>query len=80
LTLTGQQGSSKSTLARIVRLLTDPNSSPIRSVQKDERDLIISAFNSWLLMYDNLSSVPPWLSDALCRRGRGLQSLRRRPP
>jgi putative DNA primase/helicase len=71
LTFTGQQGASKSTLARICRLLTDPNASPIRSVPKDERDLIVSAFNSWLLVYDNLSSVPIWLSDALCRLSTG---------
>jgi hypothetical protein len=71
LTFTGQQGASKSTLARICRLLTDPNASPIRSVPKDERDLIVSAFNSWLLVYDNLSSVPAWLSDALCRLSTG---------
>jgi putative DNA primase/helicase len=71
LTLTGQQGASKSTLARVCRLLTDPNASPIRSVPKDERDLIVSAFNSWLLVYDNLSSVPAWLSDAFCRLSTG---------
>jgi len=66
--LIGQQGSSKSTLARIARLLIDANASPIRAVPKDERDLIVIAFNSWLLVYDNLSTVPAWLSDGLCRR------------
>jgi putative DNA primase/helicase len=71
LILTGQQGAAKSTLARIARLLIDPNASPIRSVPKDERDLIVSAFNSWLLVYDNLSAVPAWLSDALCRLSTG---------
>ena len=71
LILIGQQGASKSTLARIARRLTDPNASPIRSVPKDERDLIVSAFNSWLLVYDNLSSLPAWLSDALCRLSTG---------
>ncbi len=71
LTITGQQGASKSTLARVCRLLTDPNASPIRSVPKDDRDLIVSAFNSWTLMFDNLSSVPAWLSDAFCRLSTG---------
>jgi putative DNA primase/helicase len=71
LTLTGQQGSSKSSLARICRRLTDPNASPIRSVPKDERDLIVSAFNAWLMVFDNLSSVPVWLSDALARLSTG---------
>jgi putative DNA primase/helicase len=69
--LIGQQGASKSTLARIYRCLVDPNASPIRSVPKDERDLIVSAYNSWLLVYDNLSTLPAWLSDALCRLSTG---------
>ena len=71
LVITGQQGSSKSTLARIIRLLIDPNASPIRSVPKDERDLILSAFKSWTMIFDILSNMPSWLSDALCRLSTG---------
>ena len=71
LALVGQQGSAKSTLARVCRLLIDPNASPIRSVPKDERDLLVSAFNGWTLLYDNLSRVEPWLSDAFCRLSTG---------
>jgi putative DNA primase/helicase len=71
LILVGQQGSAKSTLARICRLLIDPNVSPIRSVPKDERDLLVSAFNTWTLLYDNLSRVENWLSDAFCRLSTG---------
>jgi putative DNA primase/helicase len=71
LAIAGQQGTSKSTLARICRLLIDPNASPIRSAPKDERDLIVSAFNAWFLVYDNLSSMPVWLSDAFCRLSTG---------
>jgi putative DNA primase/helicase len=67
----GQQGAAKSTLSRICRLLIDPNLSSIRSAPKDERDLIVSAFNSWFLAFDNLSGVPAWLSDALCRLSTG---------
>ena len=32
---------------------------------------MITANNSWCLAYDNLSHVPPWLSDALCRLSTG---------
>ena len=38
---------------------------------RDERDLAVSAFNAWLMVYDNLSQVPGWLSDALCRLATG---------
>jgi putative DNA primase/helicase len=71
LSVTGQAGSSKSTLAKIVVLLVDPKTPPSSGAPRDERDLFVSASNSWLLSYTNLSSVPQWLSDALCRLADG---------
>ena len=35
------------------------------------RDLMIAAKNNWSLAFDNLSYLPPWLSDALCRLATG---------
>jgi hypothetical protein len=69
--LSGQQGSAKSTTARVLRRLIDPNTAPIRCEPKDARDLMIAANASWGIVYDNLSSVPVWLSDALCRLATG---------
>jgi hypothetical protein len=71
LALSGEQGSAKSTLARLLRRLTDPHASPLRSEPKEARDLMVSAVNGWVVAYDNLSSLPPWLSDALCRLSTG---------
>jgi hypothetical protein len=71
LVLIGQAGSSKSTLAKIAVLLVDPKTPPSSGSPRDERDLFVSASNSWLLSYTNLSSVPQWLSDALCRLADG---------
>src|SRR5262249_19645584 len=42
-----------------------------RCLPRDEGDLIIAASNSWLVALDNLSDLPPWLSDALCRLATG---------
>jgi putative DNA primase/helicase len=67
----GEQGSGKSVVSRMLRLLIDPAAAPIRAVPKDDRDLVVSASNSWLLVFDNLSAVPGWLSDALCRLATG---------
>jgi putative DNA primase/helicase len=61
----GEQGSGKSTVAQILRTLVDPSLAQIRLPPKDERDLFISAANGWVLAYDNLSVISPWLSDAL---------------
>jgi hypothetical protein len=71
LAIYGEQGSAKSTATRIVRELVDPNKAPLRSEPRDARDLIIAASNSWIVALENLSSIAPWLSDALCRLATG---------
>src|SRR5262245_45369615 len=71
LKLLGEQGSAKTTTARVLRALLDPNAAPVRAEPKDARDLMIAANNGWLLCLDNVSFVQPWLSDALCRVSTG---------
>ena len=71
LTVTGQAGSSKSTLAKTAVLLVDPKTPPSTGAPRDERDLFVSASNSWLLSFTNLSNLPQWFSDALCRLADG---------
>ncbi|MGI8552810.1 MAG: hypothetical protein ACR2PL_18785, partial [Dehalococcoidia bacterium] len=69
--LTGEQGSAKTTTGRVLRALVDPATAPLRSLPKEERDLAISAANNWIVTIDNVSSLPAWLSDALCRLATG---------
>jgi len=71
LSLQGAQGSSKSTISRIIKLLIDPASAPLRITPDSKRDLMISAENGWVLVFDNLSIIPGWFSDALCRLSTG---------
>ncbi len=71
LTLHGEQGSAKSTAVRVLRALIDPATAPMRTTPRDERDLAIAACNAWVIAYDNLSGLPSWLSDALCRVATG---------
>jgi hypothetical protein len=71
LCLFGEQGSAKSTTARVLRSLIDPSIAALRSEPRDERDLILSASNSWVVALDNLSGLTGWLSDALCRLSTG---------
>jgi hypothetical protein len=67
LVLQGEQGSSKSTLARILRFLIDPHVCPLLAEPKSTRDLMVTALDGWLLAYDNLTAIPGWMSDALCQ-------------
>ena len=40
---------------------------PVRALPRDERELFIAASNGHVLAFDNLSGLPAWLSDTLCR-------------
>lgn len=71
LALHGEQGSAKSTTARTLRAIIDPNAAPLRCEPREPRDLMIAANNGWVVALDNLSFVPVWLSDALCRLATG---------
>jgi hypothetical protein len=67
LVLLGEQGTAKTTLARVVRRLVDPAKAPLRAGRPSERDLMIAACGSWMPGFDNLSYLSPQLSDALCQ-------------
>jgi hypothetical protein len=71
LCLNGEQGAAKTTAARMLRRLIDPNSAETRSSPREDRDLLIAALNGWVINLDNLSQVKEWLSDALCRLATG---------
>jgi len=71
LILQGEQGSAKSTTGKFLRKIIDPSVALVRTPPREDRDLLIAATNSWVLAYDNLSGIPHWLSDALCRLATG---------
>ncbi len=66
-----EHGSAKTTRTRVLRELIDPNQAPLRGAPKSESDLMIAATNGWIVAFDNLSKMPAWLSDALCRLATG---------
>jgi hypothetical protein len=71
LVLHGEQGSAKSTTSRVLRALLDPNTAPLRGEPRNLHDVMIAASNGWVISFDNLSRIPHWLSDALCRLATG---------
>ncbi len=60
--LSGEQGSAKSTFSAILRRLLDPTAAPLRALPRDDRDLFVAAENGHLLVFDNVSHLPTWLS------------------
>jgi hypothetical protein len=71
LAISGEQGSAKTVLSKLLKDLVDPNMAPVRALVREERDLVIAANNSYVLAFDNLSSLPHALSDAFCRLATG---------
>jgi hypothetical protein len=69
--LAGEQGSAKTTAAKIARSLVDPNEVPLRNLPTTARDLFISAHGSRALAFDNISSITDAISDTLCQIASG---------
>lgn len=65
------EGRGKSTQTRMLRAFVDPAIAALRGAPQDERELAVAAYNSWALSFDNISYLPGWFSDALCRLSTG---------
>jgi hypothetical protein len=71
LAISGEQGSAKTVLSKLLKGLVDPNVAPVRALAREERDLVIAANNSHVLAFDNLSGLSHAMSDAFCRLATG---------
>ncbi|NLG65983.1 MAG: hypothetical protein GX537_10300, partial [Actinobacteria bacterium] len=67
LVLTGEQGSGKTSAARQYIDLVDPSPAPLRTAPRDIGEWVTVAAGSAVVGLDNVSVIPAWLSDALCR-------------
>jgi hypothetical protein len=71
LILFGPQGSAKTTAMVLLRRLVDPSSICVLSLPREDRELVQQFYHNWMLIYDNVSILPTWTSDALCRASTG---------
>lgn len=77
LALTGQQGTAKTTAATLILSLIDPSPASMQSQPRTEEDWAVSAFNAYGVGLDNISRMPPWFQDALCKAVTGAALVRR---
>jgi energy-coupling factor transporter ATP-binding protein EcfA2 len=66
LTISGEQGSGKSTVLRLLRRIIDPHALDMRTPPEDQRDLQAMVRNSFCLAFDNVSFISNKMSDSLC--------------
>lgn len=71
LAFSGEPGTAKSTNSRFLKRSVDPGVGQLQSIPRNEQDLMIAAKNNWVIAIDNISHIPDWLSDALCRLATG---------
>jgi hypothetical protein len=55
----------------VIRNLIDPYEPASTGKPRDEHNVFIDAGSSWVMFLNNLSEVPGWLSDTLCRLTEG---------
>lgn len=77
LVLNGQKGSAKTTTMRMLRALVDPHEAVENAAPETGEELLLQAAQTWVSSFDNLRSVKPWFSDALCRLATGSASGKR---
>ena len=64
---TGTPGTGKSTTSRNIKAVADPSVCPLSSPPKDLEALTQILDHHSLGILDNVSTLPQWMSDALCR-------------
>jgi hypothetical protein len=76
--LFGEQGTGKTTAMKLVVSTIDASPVPARKPPRDPDSWVTAASASWIVGLDNLSEIPPWLSDSICRAVTGDGDVRRR--
>ena len=71
LVLLGGHGTAKSTTSEMLRELVDPAVVLHEHTLSNVREVYIECVASWVFALDNISSLPDWLSDTVCRLATG---------
>lgn len=74
----GQHGSGKSIAHKITREFVDPSSTPVLTMPRKENELLQVLDHHYFPVFDNVSTLPDWISDMLCRAVSGSGSSKRR--
>jgi hypothetical protein len=78
LKLTGGQGVGKSTAAKTIVGILDASSAPLRSPPSNLETYSLQVAGAWLTLIENISDIPEWMSDAMCRTVSGDSFVRRK--
>lgn len=56
---------------KFIRRIIDPSILEVLTLPRDERERVQQLDHNWCAFYDNVTSLPTWMSDTLCRAATG---------
>lgn len=74
----GTQGSAKSTSLRRIQELIDPHLYDLYEMKEDADKVALELWSDYMCCFDNVSYIPPKISDLLCRNCTGGAQKRRK--
>jgi hypothetical protein len=77
LTSYGPKGAAKSFLLKLIKMLVDPSTPVLLSLQKSRDEFIQQINHNYLAFYDNVKFIPYWLSDEICKTITGIGHTKR---
>ena len=77
LSISGVQGSGKTTISNLLLSLIDPHHDTAATFPQSEEDIAVAARSRHVLAYDNLSGLKKDMSDSLCKLATGLTVMKR---
>lgn len=63
----GEQGTAKSTTAKAIKYMLDPEKLEVLALPEKEEDLVIAALKHAFLFFDNVGGIREELSNSICR-------------
>jgi Bifunctional DNA primase/polymerase, N-terminal len=74
----GEQGSCKSTFCEFQKRLIDPSRINLLTIPKDKSEFVQQLHHNYLVVYDNVSYLPAWFSDEVCKAVTGVGNSKRK--
>lgn len=79
LLLSGEQATGKTSAVHMIIDLIDPSTVSLQSEPCNIEQWVMAASSSWVVALDNVSRIPAWLSNSICKAVTGDGWVRRKP-
>ena len=78
LALHGEKGAAKTTIMRYIKMLVDPSKPELLTINKNQPEFVQQLNHYYVAYYDNIKTIPFWLSDEACKAVTGVGNTKRK--